>query len=219
MSLALFDLDGTLVDQESAAKRWVKDLVRASSLPDALVTPIATALSQRRPKGEVFADIVEEFSLPWDPEALWEQYRVQTPGLVQCAAADLDALRRLRDAGWTLGIITNGETDNQEGKIRSTGLSDLVDGWAISAEAGYRKPDPALFRLIADRLGKPLDGWMVGDGLDADIVGGAAVGLQTILIAKDSSESRDAMAGRVPPTAIVPDVATAAGLILDASHD
>lgn len=216
MPLALFDLDGTLVDQASAARRWAEEFTRRSSLPRDFASQIATALSQRRPKAEVFAEIVTAFALPWEPDLLWAQYRQRMPSMVRCTAPDLDGLRRLRRAGWTLGIITNGETDNQEGKIRSTGLDDLVDGWAISAEEGCRKPDPALFRMLAERLGQPLDGWMVGDGMETDIVGGAAAGLRTILIATDSSEPHDADDETVLPTAIVPDVAHAVSLMLDA---
>lgn len=216
MPLALFDLDGTLVDQASVARRWADEFTRESALPAAFATPIATALSQRRPKNEVFAEIVRTFSLSRDPDELWRLYRRQMPSLVRCSAADLDGLKRLRDAGWTLGIITNGEIDNQEGKIRSAGLAALVDGWATSAEAGYRKPDPALFRLLAERLGHPLDGWMVGDGFETDIVGGAEVGLETILIDPESTSSRRAVDEGDPPTAVTPDVASAVSLILGA---
>ncbi|MEO3873016.1 hypothetical protein ABGB18_29735 [Nonomuraea sp. B12E4] len=47
---------------------------------------------------------------------------------------------RLRAAGWTVGIVTNGTADNQTGKIERTGL----------AEATGRTPDQdalALYRL------------------------------------------------------------------------
>ena len=47
------------------------------------------------------------------------------PELALCRGEDLDALRRLRTAGWHIGIVTNGMTDNQQGKIRNTG--DLTD--------------------------------------------------------------------------------------------
>jgi hypothetical protein len=44
-------------------------------------------------------------------------------------------------------------TDNQLGKIRNTGLAELVDGWCISDEVGVRKPDPKIFQLTAQRCG------------------------------------------------------------------
>jgi FMN phosphatase YigB (HAD superfamily) len=88
----------------------------------------------------------------------------------------------LRRAGWRIGIVTNGMADNQAGKIRNTGLSDLVDAWGISGELGVRKPDPEIFRLVAERCAGTFDrsGWMIGDDLVLDIAGGHAAGLRTI---------------------------------------
>ena len=75
-------------------------------------------------------------------------------------------------------------TDNQLGKIRNTRLTDLVDGWCISGEAGIRKPDCKIFQLTAQRCGMPADqgGWMVGDSLPLDIDGARNAGLSTIWV-------------------------------------
>ncbi|MFY9713521.1 MAG: HAD family hydrolase [Microbacterium sp.] len=210
MPLALFDLDGTLVDQAAAARDWAAEFATTWAIPATQIDAIAARLSERRPKGEVFADLVGEHSLATTADAVWREYRQRMPGLVRCAPADLDGLARLRGAGWTLGIVTNGEVDNQEGKIRSTGLAEMIDGWVISSEVGFRKPDPQIFRALASKLGHALDGWMVGDGLEADITGGTSSGLSTILIAKSES-----LTGSTAPTAIAPDVAAAVDLILD----
>lgn len=78
-----------------------------------------------------------------------------------------------------MGIITNGMTDNQEGKIRSTGLDALVDGWVVSEAVGFSKPAHEIFWALAETLRCPLQGWMIGDSLEADIAGAAAVGLST----------------------------------------
>ncbi|MDO3398134.1 HAD hydrolase-like protein, partial [Nocardioides sp. SOB44] len=67
-------------------------------------------------------------------------------------------------------------------KIRQLGLDSLVDAWVISEEVGIRKPLPGIFHALAARLECPLDGWMIGDSLELDVVGGAAVGLRTALI-------------------------------------
>lgn len=210
MALALFDLDGTLVDQATAARVWAAEFATTWAIPATQIDAITALLSERRPKGEVFAELVGEHSLATTADAVWREYRRRMPDLVRCAPADLDALVRLRKAGWTLGIVTNGEADNQESKIRRTGLAALVDGWVISSEVGFRKPDPQIFRALASKLGHALDGWMIGDGIEADILGGASAGLRTILIAR--AESRP---GSAAPTAIAPDVAAAVDLILD----
>ena len=99
--------------------------------------------------------------------------------------------------------------DNQEGKIRQLGLDALVDGWVISAEVGVRKPSRAIFDILADRLSSPLKGWMVGDSLEADILGGHAAGLRTALVY--GSEGVEEVG---PADLVVPTVAEAAARIL-----
>ncbi len=190
--LAAFDLDGTLVDQVSAARTWTQEFVTAWALPDAAIDQIAALLSERRPKGPLFGEIVQEWSLPTSGDQVAAAYRLRMPQLVTCTPEDQDALAQLRSAGWTIGIVTNGTVVNQEGKIRATGLAKLVDGWVISEEVGYRKPDPELFRVLARNLGCALDGWMIGDSLEHDIAGGSAVGLQTIWITSKAPNPTDA---------------------------
>lgn len=176
MALIAFDLDGTLVDQAAAARRWAVEFVAEWRLGGHEIERIARSLSARGPKDDVFADLARTWSLPVPSAHIWDQYRARMPDLVRCAEPDLQALRVLRETGWTIGIVTNGMADNQEGKIRRTGLADLVYGWVISSEVGYRKPDPEIFRALASRLDCSLQGWMVSDSLQMDVAGGAAVG-------------------------------------------
>lgn len=181
--LALFDLDDTLVDRASAFNAWAEEFVVTHRLDDEALTFLLMADAHHSgPMGSFFATVSETFDLGEAPERLWAQYRRRMPELASCEARDVDALRRLRRAGWRIGIVTNGMTDNQLGKIRNTGLDSLVDGWCVSDEVGVRKPDPAIFRLAADRCGTSLDqgGWMIGDNLVHDVAGGHAAGMRTI---------------------------------------
>lgn len=214
MPLVAFDLDGTLVDQARAAQEWIEEVAAKWGLPSDAVVSISTALAERRPKDELLEHVVSVWSLPLSGRELWAAYRRRLPELVQCSEEDKDALRRLRDAGWLLGIVTNGMIDNQEGKIRNTGLAEIVDGWVISAEVGVRKPNPAIFQALAHRLGCPLDGWMIGDSIEDDVHGGAAVGLRTAWI---SATGLPATA-EARATITAPTVADAAGKIFSGMY-
>lgn len=206
----MFDLDGTLVDQASAARNWAREFTETWGLDEQDAGAIAAALTQRRPKGEIFSEIIQRFSLSVTAEAAWSDYRARMPHLVRCTDADRSALEKLRNAGWVLGIVTNGMADNQEGKIRNTGLADLMDGWVVSSEIGVRKPEPDIFHELARRLECPLEGWMVGDSLTADVAGGLAVGLETAWIT--STPTADPLPA---PTITAPTVKDAVHKILD----
>lgn len=96
-----------------------------------------------------------------------------------------------------------------------TGLAELIDGWVISEDVGYRKPDARIFSALAKRLGCTLDGWMIGDSVEDDIVGGSAIGLSTALIAPTGSALGEAAGA---PTIISASVAEAASTILAGTH-
>ena len=182
-SLALFDLDDTLIGRRAAFNVWAEEFVTARGLDDAAFAFLIMADAHHSgPMDSYFATICDTFDLDEPPDQMWKQYRRRMPELASCRTEDIDALKRLRRAGWRIGIVTNGMTDNQLGKIQNTRLDTLVDAWAISDEVGIRKPDPRIFRLVARRCGTgPEDGgWMVGDDLVLDIAGGHAAGLRTI---------------------------------------
>ena len=54
--MVAFDLDGTLVDQADAASRWAEEFISSNRL-GLDVVDVAGALTARRPKGEVFAEL------------------------------------------------------------------------------------------------------------------------------------------------------------------
>lgn len=64
----------------------------------------------------MFDRLVNQVGLPIDPDELWRDYRSRMLMLVAVADEDRAARVALRAAGWTLGIVTNGTADNQEGK-------------------------------------------------------------------------------------------------------
>ena len=209
--LAIFDLDGTLVDQAAAAKTWAERFAAECQLSASDADVIADALTSRRPKGEVFAELVTRLELSDAPSDLWATYREQMPTLVHCDESTKDALERMRTSGWTIGIATNGEADNQVAQIRNTGLSQLVDGWVVSSKIGIRKPGLGIFQALAAQVQHPLNGWMIGDSLEHDVRGGTNAGLKTAWITNgtESRKSHDPT-----PTLIAPNVAVAVDRIL-----
>lgn len=192
--LAFFDLDNTLLDRDAAFSLWLDEFVTDYGLDGAAHAWLTRADSLHTGSMDgFFRRVREKFSLASTVDDLWHQYRRRMPELAECRPEDLAALAELRAAGWKTAIVTNGMTDNQQGKINRTGLASLVDAWCISGEVGIRKPDRGIFELAAQRCGTRLDqgGWMVGDSITLDITGGRAAGLRTIWIRRGRSWPRD----------------------------
>ncbi|MEU7004890.1 HAD family hydrolase [Nonomuraea sp. NPDC046570] len=198
--LALFDLDRTLIDLDAAFLLWAEEFAEEHGLGRRAVAHLIKLDRSAVPHRELFfTKVCERFDLPISAEKLWAVYRRRMPRLVQCYPGALDDLAALRADGWLVGIVTNGTADNQLGKIKHTGLLDVVDGYALSGAEGVRKPDTALFEIAAQRCGAGLSegGWMVGDNLVADIGGGRAAGLRTIWINPAPRHSHEHQADHV----------------------
>ncbi|MFI0515837.1 HAD family hydrolase [Streptomyces sp. WSLK1-5] len=181
MRFALFDLDGTLVDRRAAFTDAVASLAQDHAYSPEIERWLLTELADRADRS-AFDRLRTVFSLNESADHLWRAYVDRMAASVSCHPGVLAALGELRNAGWTIGIATNGASDIQRAKITATGISDLVDGIAVSGDLEIRKPDRRLFELAAARCGLTLDkgGWMIGDNPTADIGGAQQAGLHTI---------------------------------------
>ncbi|WP_069772218.1 HAD family hydrolase [Streptomyces sp. LUP30] len=179
--LALFDLDGTLADRQSAFSDAVTGLCHTRSFTPDIEHWLLTELADRANAAD-FARLHDTFDLAVPGTQLWQEYVGLMAAAVTCRPEVLEDLARLRAAAWTIGIVTNGASDIQRAKLSATGLADLVDGVAVSGDLEIRKPDVRLFGLAASRCGVSLadGGWMVGDNPAGDIGGGHQAGLRTI---------------------------------------
>ena len=80
-------------------------------------------------------------------------------------------------------MVTNGSTATQWGKLRKTGIADLVTACIVSEEFGIRKPDPRIFRHALGRIGATAESTLfIGDNPEDDILGAAGAGMYTAWI-------------------------------------
>lgn len=96
----------------------------------------------------------------------------------------VDALESLRRHGWELVILSN-HVPELRSIVDGVGLGSLIDQVYTSAVTGYEKPNPESYR-IALGSDPPEECFMVGDNVDADVLGAEKVGLPAILVRNPS---------------------------------
>ncbi len=82
---------------------------------------------------------------------------------------------------YKLHIITNGFQEIQDKKLKNANLYDYFEQIVNSEMAGVKKPNPKIFELalsLAKTQAK--NSVMIGDNLEADILGAQALGFQTV---------------------------------------
>ena len=213
--LALFDLDDTLISSKDAFIAWIDEVVAAHGVGgDARGFLEKEHVFWTGSPDDTFRGLVEYFGLPADPAELMHAYRGRMVELLEPYPGVTDGLEALRDAGWRIGIVTNGFGDFQNAKIDAADLRAYVDVVCISDVEGAWKPEPKIFELASDRAGAPLEGgWMVGDSLAADIAGGIGAGLHTAWL-HHGRPLPSAAAGDPQPEHIIEHTADAFELIL-----
>jgi 5'-nucleotidase len=98
----------------------------------------------------------------------------------------LSTLKTLREAGYRLGMISNTSDDkNVQQLVDRCELRQYFDIILTSAGCGIRKPDERIFQLALDFFGFPAEQTaMVGDMLEADILGANQQGVFSIWITR-----------------------------------
>ena len=80
-----------------------------------------------------------------------------------------------------LCIITNGFSEVQNVKLKSSGIADYFDAIITSEMAGAKKPSTRIFEAALKKMNaSPESGLMIGDNHVADIMGASNVGLDTV---------------------------------------
>lgn len=92
-------------------------------------------------------------------------------------------IEELRARGLRIGLVSDCTSELPSAWPRLP-VAPLVDAPVFSCVEGARKPDPRLFRAVADRLGADPAGCMyVGDGGGRELTGSSALGMHAVLLA------------------------------------
>lgn len=206
----LFDLDGTLVDHRAAADAavaaWaarhggrreaaddaVAEWVRLEGLHfAAYLRGEATFQEQRRSRIAGFLTFLGRPVPDTDAvDLLFESYLE----LYQAAWVAYDdvvpALDLLAKSGVALGVLTNGDEEQQRAKLRAVGLLDRLDCLVASSSLPAAKPDAAAFVAACERLGmSPGSVSYVGDNLRTDALAATQAGLRGVWLDRLSEEA------------------------------
>jgi 2-haloacid dehalogenase len=194
-TLFLFDLDDTLLDFKASEQLSFVRTMQALGLREGLdalfpqYQAINIDLWRRFERGEVSKDFlkVERFRqtfaqnrIDLDPAAashLYLESLSETVVLIDGAKQVCEALCAIGE----VGIITNGVESIQSRRIATSGLGQHIAFVATSEACGYAKPDSRFFDYTTKmaRAFAQHETVIVGDRLDADILGANRFGIDS----------------------------------------
>jgi 2-haloacid dehalogenase len=194
-TLFLFDLDDTLLDFKASEKlSFVRTMQELGLLdcPDGLFLQYQTinielwrsfeagTVSKDFLKVERFRRTFAKSGLDLDPEAASTLYLESLSDTVVLIDGAKQICETLSEIG-EVGIITNGVEHIQTRRIASSGLRDHISFVSTSEACGFAKPDSRFFEYAA-RMARSFarhETIIVGDRLDADILGANRFGIES----------------------------------------
>jgi putative hydrolase of the HAD superfamily len=175
----VFDLDYTLAVPERDRQALLDEAtdaagVRGIDRQEYLDAHGADLASETR------APIFEVLVGNGDPEEVASAYRRAVEGAlvpVDGAAALVEDLQE----SYRVGLLTDGPTRAQWGKLETLGWTDLFDAVVVTGALPAGKPDPRAFEAVLEELGvAPSETVFVGDHPEADVRGAAGAGLVAV---------------------------------------
>lgn len=119
------------------------------------------------------------------------KYPERDPANVQFLPGAREALDHLADR-YDLGLVTNGAESKQREKLSSLGVLDRFDSAVYATPESSIKPDPDPIYEALDQLeARPEEAVMIGDSVEADVMGAKAAGVTSVLYGTESPSDRE----------------------------
>ena len=224
----LFDLDNTLFDHPASARAGVVAFLRhlGTEHSDELTRSwfeieqlnyerfLIKELSfheQRRERLRQFLPLAG-LPVPKTDTRLDELFAIYLQNYEEAWTAFPDAapaLQSLRVGGMPVGVVTNGNHDQQTSKINRIGLEPLLDRIFSSELTSHAKPAPEAFTQPCKSMQiSPAQTLYVGDNYRVDIEGARNAGLQAIHLNREGTTRQgtiQSLAELTPLLIAVPD--------------
>ena len=209
--ILLLDADGTLFDFGQAEREAYYKTARHCGLPAEeeayqLYSGINEKLWRMLEQGEIakkdlvvlrFVHLLESLNRSGDAVAISEAYRLYL-GEGAFLLPGAEELFRSLASVCRLIIASNGVTSIQKSRLARSAIAPYIEKLIVSESGGADKPDLRFFTYLDQEVG-PLDKsttLMVGDRLEADILGGFRFGVDTCWYNPHGKE----LSGEVTPT-------------------
>lgn len=193
--VVFIDIDDTLLDFTKCANDAIKSACSKFGVPytTTLVDtfhPINLDLWHRLEKKEVtkeklfdtrFQIVFDKLGIKADGIAFETAFRENFHESAILVDGARDLLEYLRSK-YKVYVASNASMHQQTNRMKKAELDGYIDGYFVSEEIGFPKPQKeffdACFKALPDV--KPQDVVMIGDSLSADIKGACEYGLKTI---------------------------------------
>lgn len=176
LDAVIFDLDDTLYSEKDYVRNGYRKIAEHLEKPE-LADQMWAVFECG---GKAIDEVLTANGLEAHKDEALHIYRFQEPE-IQLYPGVEQMIARIRETK-KVGIITDGRPEGQWAKIRALGIQ--VDEIIVTDELGgtqFRKPNPAAFLLMQERLSVPFERMVyIGDNTKKDFIAPENLGMRTI---------------------------------------
>ena len=198
----VFDLGGVLIDWNP--RHLYRELFEDEAIMEWFLAEVChTAWNEEQDRGRAFAVAIEEAAARHPEhrpliEAYFERWAEMMAGEIEGAVAILEALRA---AGLELHALTNWSAETFPHARERFAFLEWFQSILVSADVGVVKPDPAIFQLLLERIGRtPAECIYIDDNprnvTAAQRLGFDAIAFQSAAQLREALGQRGLLAGR-----------------------
>jgi 2-haloacid dehalogenase len=177
----VYDLGGVLIDWDP--RHLYRQLIEDEAAMEWFLAEVChTAWNEEQDRGRSFAAAIEEAAAR-HPEhrpliaAYFERWAEMMAGEIEGSVAILE---ELQSAGYELHALTNWSAETFPHARERFAFLEWFDSILVSADVGLIKPDPAIFDLLLERIGRtPADCIYIDDN-PKNVASAAALGFDAI---------------------------------------
>lgn len=212
-----FDLDNTLFDHRKAATRALELLTdekgwayaneksigsewhRLEDLYFAqYVAGTMTLMEHRRARMRNFLTSTEVLVNDVDLDVLWNDYLRHYSNSWVAYPEVISVLDSLKESGYKLAVLTNGQQAQQEAKLAAMGLEDHFEVVLAIGTVDALKPDRRAFEHLCRVLECDAEEVLfVGDDLDYDVHASINAGLRAVWLNRDGLKAPEGITRQI----------------------
>ena len=140
------------------------------------------AWNAKQDKGRTFKEGVADLSaqFPHHAQLIQAYHEHWQDSIGDAITGTVEILKRLKHAGYPLYGLSNWSAETFPFAREKYDFFDMFDDMVISAEVGFVKPEPEIYHLLLEKIGKPANECLFIDDSLANIEQAKGMGFVTI---------------------------------------
>ena len=211
MKYIFFDLDITLIDVKKAQYAAIEDLYNIYKFDRVIdVTSFIKKwdeltdyhyafytrkeISYEEQRNRRIIDLFECYNMKLDktPKEIYDIYLKSFEDNWSLFDDVYNVIEKLYNTGYKLGVISNGDFNQQIDKLKRTGIYKFFEIVTTSSEYDYSKPNPKLYETIIQRFNFDKNEMiMIGDQVEKDVLPCLSIGIDAIWLNRKEKENKE----------------------------